>query len=60
MRGEEHLVDALQMDAKRSPVQVEHRVACQEGMKEHRQQHEHCQPGKERKIMRTKTNIRLW
>ena len=58
--GEEHLVDALQMDAKQSPVLVEHRVACQEGMKEQKQQLEHCQPGEEKRVMRTKTNIRPW
>lgn len=47
--GGEPLVDASQMDAKQSPVQVEHMVACQEGMTEHMQQHEHCQPGKKKR-----------
>lgn len=46
--GAEHLADASQTDAKQSPAQVEHMVACQGGMMEHMQQHEHCQPGKEK------------
>lgn len=59
--GEEHLVDdALQMDAKQSPVPVDHRVACQEGMKEQRQPPEHFQPGEDKKGNEDQTKIRLW